>query len=82
MSGENQEGFLCVEWRARGVPSVPGALVLYIGGGYMDVSEVVVFMILQNVRPETSILGPSGGESVSPCEVMLQIAGMTMDSCV
>ena len=37
----------------------------------MDVSEVVVFMILQNVRPETSILGPSGGESVSPCEVML-----------
>ena len=24
----------------------------YIGGGYMDVSEVVVFMIVQNVRPE------------------------------
>ena len=24
----------------------------YIGGGYMDVSEVVVFMIAQDVRPE------------------------------
>ena len=24
----------------------------YIGDGYMDVSEVAVFMIVQNVRPE------------------------------
>ena len=24
----------------------------YIGGGYMDVSEVVVLMIVQNIRPE------------------------------
>jgi len=30
----------------------------------------------------TSILSLSGGESVSPCEVMLQVAGMTMDGCV
>ena len=25
---------------------------LYVGGGYMDVPEVVVFMIVQNARPE------------------------------
>ena len=24
----------------------------YLGGGYMDVSEVVVFMIVANIRPE------------------------------
>jgi hypothetical protein len=53
----------------------------YIGGGYMDVSGVV-FMIVATYTSRTSILGLSGGESVSPCEVMLQVAGMTMDGCV
>ena len=54
----------------------------YIGGGYMDVSEVVVFMTVAKYTSRTSILGLSCGESVSPCEVMLQVAGMTMDGCV
>jgi len=39
------------EWRARGVPSVPGAWVQYIGGGYMDVSEVVVLYDVR--RPDS-----------------------------
>jgi len=54
----------------------------YISGGYVDVSEVVVFMTVAKYMSRTSILGLSGGESVSPCEVTLQVAGMTMDSCV
>jgi len=49
----------------------------YIGGSYMDVSEVVVFMIVAKYTSRTSILGLSGGESVSPCEVILQVAGVS-----
>jgi hypothetical protein len=52
----------------------------YIGGGYMDVSEVVLFMTVAKYTSRTSILCLSGGESVSPCEVMFQVAGMTMNS--
>ena len=65
---------MSAEWRARGVPSIPGAS-MYIGGGYTDVPEVVAFMIMTKYTSRTSILGLSGGESVSPCEVMLQVAG-------
>jgi len=36
----------------------------YIGGGYMDVSEVVVFMIVAKYTSRTSIPGLSGGESL------------------
>ena len=54
----------------------------YIDGGYMDVSEVALFMIVAKYTPRTSILGLSIGESVSPCEVMLQVAGITMGGCV
>jgi len=43
----------------------------YIGGGYMDVSEMVVFMIEAKYTSRTIILSLSGGESVSPCEVPL-----------
>jgi len=46
----------------------------YFGGRYMDVSEVVVFMTVAKYTSRTSILSLSGGESVSPCEVMLQVA--------
>jgi len=35
-------GFVRTKWGARGVPSVSGALVLYVCGGYMDVSTGVV----------------------------------------
>jgi len=45
----------------------------------MDVSEVVVFYDCGKYTPRTTILSLSGGESVSPCEVMLQVAGMTID---
>ena len=34
----------------------------YIGGGYMDVSEVVVFTIVAKYMSRTSVLGLSGGE--------------------
>ena len=44
---------------------------------YMDFSEVVVFMTVAKYTSRTSILGLSGGKSVSPCEVMLQVAGMS-----
>ena len=54
----------------------------YIGGGYMDVSEVAVFMIVAKYMSRTSIPGLSGGESVRPCEGMLQVARMTMEDCV
>ena len=46
----------------------------YICGGYMDVSEVVVFMVVTKYTSKTSILVLSGGESVIPCEVTLQVA--------
>jgi len=36
----------------------------YIGGRYMDVSEVVVFMIVAKYTSRTSILRLSGGESL------------------
>jgi len=54
----------------------------YIGGGYIDVSEVVVFYECGKIYAQNDILSLSGGESVSPCEVMLQVAEMTMDGCV
>jgi len=38
----------------------------FISGGYMDGSEVVVFMIVAKYTSRTNILGLSGGESVSP----------------
>ena len=41
----------------------------YIGGGYMDVSEVVIFMIVAKYTSRTNIPSLSCGESVSPCEV-------------
>ena len=47
----------------------------YIGGGYMDVPEVVVFMTVAKYTSSTRILSLSVGESVSPCEVMSQVAG-------
>ena len=53
----------------------------YIGGGYTDVSEVVVFCDCGKYTSRTSILSLSGGESVSACGVMLQVAGKTMDGC-
>ena len=43
----------------------------YIGDGYTNVPEVVVFYGKIYVQNTTSILSLSGGESVSPCEVML-----------
>jgi hypothetical protein len=43
----------------------------------MDFSEAVVFMTVAKYTSRTSILGLSGGKSVSPCEVMLQVAGMS-----
>ena len=47
---------------------------LYISGGYMDVSEVVVLYDCARCTSRTSILSTSGRESVSSCEVMLQVA--------
>jgi len=47
----------------------------YIGGGYMDVSGLVVFYMSR-----TSVRSLSGGESLSSCEVMLQVAVMTVVS--
>jgi len=40
------------------------------------------FMIVAKYISSTSNLSLSDGESLSPCEVMLQVAGMTMDGCV
>jgi len=54
----------------------------YIGGGYTNVCEVVVFYECEKIYVQNDILSLSGGESVSPCEVMLQVARMTMDGCV
>ena len=54
----------------------------YIGGDYMDVSEVVFYVCDKIYTSRTSILSLSGEESVSPCKVMLQVAGMTRDGCV
>ena len=48
----------------------------------MDVSEVVFYDCDKMYTSRTSVLSLSGGESVSPCEVMFQIAGMTTDGCV
>ena len=50
----------------------------------MDVCELVVFYDCGEiyVQNSTSILILSGGESVSSCEVMLQVAGMTLDCSV
>jgi len=54
----------------------------YIVGGHMDVSEVVVFYDCQKYTSRTSILSLSDGESVSCCEVLLPVTGMTMDGWV
>jgi len=43
----------------------------YIGGSYMDIFEVVVFMIVAKYTSRTSILSLSGGEYVSPRAVPL-----------
>jgi len=43
----------------------------YIGGGYIDVSEVVVFNDLAKYTSITGILSLSGGESVSSCGVIV-----------
>ena len=40
------------------------------------------FMIVANYTSRTSTLSLSGGESVRSFEVMLQVAGMTMDCSV
>jgi len=39
-------------------------------------------MIVAKYTSRTCILSLSGSESVSFCEVMLQVAEMTMDGCV
>ena len=48
----------------------------YIVGVYMNFSEVAVFYYCGQIYVQNSILSLSGGESVSPSEVMLQVAGM------
>jgi len=45
----------------------------YIGGSYVDVSEVVVFYDCGKIYVQNSNLSLSGGESVSPCDVSLYI---------
>jgi len=67
-----------------GEPGVSQAFLAswYIGGGYMDVSEVILFYDCGKIYVQNRILSLSALESVSFCEVMLQVAGMTMDGFV
>lgn len=44
--------------------------------------KCLYFMTVAKYTCRTSILSQTGGESVSPCEVMLQVAGMTLDCSV
>ena len=44
--------------------------------------KLLYFFIVAKYASRTSVLSLSGEETVSPCEVMLQVAGMTMDGCV
>jgi len=54
----------------------------YVGGGYMDVSELVVFYVCGKIYVQNKYPWPVCGESVSSCKVMLQVAEMNMDVCV
>ena len=51
----------------------------FISGGYTDVSEVVVFMSVAKYTLKTNILSLSDKESVSCCELILQLDGITAD---
>jgi len=50
--------------------------------GYMDVSDVAVFLWQYKYTSRKSILSLSGRGSVSSCEIMLRVAGMKMEDCV